>query len=240
MTPFFAEIVGTALLLLLGDGVVANVLLRGTKGANSGWIVITLGWGMAVFVGVFAVALFSGAHINPAVTIGLAAAGKFDWVNVPVYLIAQFIGAAIGALLVWLHYHPHFAVTEDKDLKLAVFCTAPAIRNTTFNLISETIGTFVLVFGVLYLAAPDVGLGALDALPVGLLVLVIGLALGGTTGYAINPARDLSPRIVHALMPMPGGKRDSDWGYSWIPVVGPIIGGLLAALVYHLLNIGTV
>lgn len=240
MTPFFAEIVGTALLLLLGDGVVANVLLRGTKGENSGWIVITVGWGMAVFVGVFAVALFSGAHINPAVTIGLAAAGKFDWVNVPGYLIAQFIGAAIGALLVWLHYHPHFAVTEDKDLKLAVFCTGPAIRNTPFNLISETIGTFVLVFGVLYLAAPDVGLGALDALPVGLLVLVIGLALGGTTGYAINPARDLSPRIIHALMPMPGGKRDSDWGYSWVPVVGPIIGGLLAALLYHLLNIGTV
>ena len=240
MTPFIAEIVGTALLLLLGDGVVANVLLRGTKGENSGWIVITLGWGMAVFVGVFAVALFSGAHINPAVTIGLAAAGKFDWVNVPGYLIAQFIGAALGALLVWLHYHPHFAGTDDKDLKLAVFCTAPAIRNTPFNFISEAIGTFVLVFGVLYLAAPEVGLGALDALPVGLLVLVIGLALGGTTGYAINPARDLSPRIIHALLPIPGGKRDSDWGYSWIPVVGPIIGGLLAALVYHLLNIGTV
>jgi glycerol uptake facilitator protein len=240
MTPFIAEIVGTALLLLLGDGVVANVLLRGTKGENSGWIVITLGWGMAVFVGVFAVALFSGAHINPAVTIGLAAAGKFDWVNVPGYLIAQFIGAALGALLVWLHYHPHFAGTEDKDLKLAVFCTAPAIRNTPFNFISEAIGTFVLVFGVLYLAAPEVGLGALDALPVGLLVLVIGLALGGTTGYAINPARDLSPRIIHALLPIPGGKRDSDWGYSWIPVVGPISGGLLAALVYHLLNIGTV
>lgn len=240
MTPFIAEIVGTALLLLLGDGVVANVLLRGTKGENSGWIVITFGWGMAVFVGVFAVALFSGAHINPAVTVGLAAAGKFDWVNVPGYLIAQFIGAALGAVLVWLHYHPHFAATEDKDLKLAVFCTAPAIRNTPFNFISEVIGTFVLVFGVLYLAVPEVGLGALDALPVGLLVLVIGLALGGTTGYAINPARDLSPRIVHALLPIPGGKRDSDWGYAWIPVAAPIVGGLIAAFVYHILNIGTV
>lgn len=237
MSPFIAEIVGTALLLLLGDGVVANVLLRGTKGENSGWIVITLGWGMAVFVGVFAVAAFSGAHINPAVTIGLAAAGKFEWALVPGYLIAQFIGGALGALLVWLHYHPHFGTTEDKNLKLAVFCTAPAIRNTPFNFISEAIGTFVLVFGVLYLAAPEVGLGALDALPVGLLVLVIGLALGGTTGYAINPARDLSPRIMHAALPIPGGKRDSDWGYSWIPVIGPIVGGLLAAGAYHVLNI---
>ena len=238
MPPFIAEIVGTALLLLLGDGVVANVLLTGTKGENSGWIVITMGWGMAVFVGVFAVAVFSGAHINPAVTIGLAAAGKFEWALVPGYIAAQFIGAALGAFLVWLHYRPHFGVTESKDLKLAVFCTGPAIRDTASNLISEIIGTFVLVFGVLYLAAPEVGLGALDALPVGLLVLVIGLALGGTTGYAINPARDLSPRIMHAILPIGGGKRDSDWGYSWIPVVGPIIGGLLAALLYHALNIG--
>ncbi len=237
MSPFIAEIVGTALLLLLGDGVVANVLLRGTKGENSGWIVITFGWGMAVFVGVFAVAAFSGAHINPAVTVGLAAAGKFEWALVPVYLVAQFIGAALGAFLVWLHYRPHFGATEDKDLKLAVFCTAPAIRDTTSNFISEAIGTFVLVFGVLYLAAPEVGLGALDALPVGLVVLVIGLSLGGTTGYAINPARDLSPRLMHALLPIGGGKRDSDWGYAWIPVVGPIIGGLLAALAYHGLNI---
>ena len=240
MPPFIAEIVGTALLLLLGDGVVANVLLKDTKGENSGWIVITLGWGMAVFVGVFAVAAFSGAHINPAVTIGLAVAGKFEWALVPGYIVAQFIGAAIGAFLVWLHYRPHFGVTESKDLKLAVFCTGPAIRDTASNLISETIGTFVLVFGVLYLASPEVGLGALDALPVGLLVLVIGLALGGTTGYAINPARDLSPRIMHAILPIPGGKRDSDWAYSWIPVVGPILGGVLAALVYHALNIGTV
>lgn len=236
MTPFLAEIVGTAMLLLLGDGVVANVLLRGTKGENSGWIVITMGWGFAVFVAVFAVAAFSGAHINPAVTIGLAAAGKFAWADVPVYLLAQFIGGAIGALLVWLHYRPHFLATEDTDLKLAVFSTGPAIRNPAANFISETIGTFVLVFGVLYLAAPEVGLGALDALPVGLLVLVIGLSLGGTTGYAINPARDLSPRIMHALLPM-GAKRDSDWSYSWIPVFGPFLGGLLAALAYYALNL---
>lgn len=237
MTPFVAEIVGTALLLLLGDGVVANVLLRGTKGENSGWIVITVGWGMAVFVGVFAVAAFSGAHINPAVTIGLAVAGKFAWAKVPGYIAAQFLGGALGALLTWLHYRPHFGATEDKNLKLAVFCTGPAIRNSTSNFISETIGTFVLVFGVLYLAAPEVGLGALDALPVGLLVLVIGLSLGGTTGYAINPARDLSPRIMHAVLPIPGGKRDSDWGYAWIPVLGPIAGGLIAAAAYLLLNL---
>lgn len=240
MSPFIAEIVGTALLVLLGDGVVANVVLRGTKGENSGWVVITVGWGMSVFVAVFAVAAFSGAHINPAVTIGLAAAGKFEWALVPGYVVAQFIGAAFGAFLVWLHYHPHFGATQDNDLKLAVFCTGPAIRNTPFNFISETIGTFVLVFGVLYLAAPEIGLGALDALPVGLLVLVIGMALGGTTGYAINPARDLSPRIMHAVLPMPGGKRDSDWGYSWVPVFGPIVGGLLAALAYHALNISPV
>jgi glycerol uptake facilitator protein len=240
MSPFMAELVGTALLLLLGDGVVANVVLDGTKGSRSGWIVVSGGWGLAVFVAVFVVAAFSGAHINPAVTVGLAAAGQFPWGTVPAYLAAQFIGAALGALVVWLHYYPHFAVTEDEDAKLAVFCTAPAIRLSVPNFVSEVVGTFVLVFGVLYLAAPSVagpngtvgGLGALDALPVGLLVLVIGLALGGTTGYAINPARDLSPRIVHAIVPMPGGKRDSDWAYSWIPVAGPLVGGLLAALAF--------
>lgn len=231
MTPYLAEIVGTALLILLGDGVVANVVLKRTKGANSGWIVITLGWGMAVFVGVFAVAAISGAHINPAVSIALAAAGKFSWALVPGYVAAQFLGAAIGSCLVWVHYKPHFDVTEDAESKLAVFCTAPAIRHTSSNLISEIIGTFVLVFGVLHLAAPEIGLGALDALPVALLVLVIGLSLGGTTGYAINPARDLAPRIMHALLPIPG-KRDSDWSYSWIPVIGPVVGGLVAAGLY--------
>ncbi len=189
MTPFAAELIGTALLILLGNGVVANVVLKKTKGENSGWIVITLGWGMAVFLAVFVTALYSGAHINPAVTIGLAVAGKFAWTQVPGYLIAQFIGGAIGAALVWLMYKDHFTATDDKDSKLAVFCTGPAIRNTASNLISEIIGTFVLVFAVLYIAAPEVGLGALDALPVALVVLVIGLGLGVTTGYAINPAR---------------------------------------------------
>ena len=240
MSPFMGELVGTALLLLLGDGVVANVVLRETKGSDSGWIVITWGWGMAVFVAVFTVAAFSGAHINPAVTLGLAAAGTFSWDLVPTYLAGQFLGGALGAFLVWVHYHPHFAVTEDHDAKLAVFCTAPAIRKSTSNFVSEVLGTFVLVFAVLYLAAPNIagpegtigGLGALDALPVGLVVLVIGLCLGGTTGYAINPARDLSPRIVHALVPMPGGKRDSDWGYAWIPVVGPAVGGVVAGIAY--------
>ena len=236
MTPFFAELVGTMLLLLLGDGVIANVLLKGTKGEHAGWVVIALGWGMAVFTGVFCVATFSGGHINPAVTLGLAVAGKFAWAKVPTYLAAQFIGAALGAFLTWLHYQPHFANTEDRDRKLAVFSTGPAIRKPGANLVSEIIGTFVLVFGVLHIAQPEVGLGALDALPVGLLVLVIGLSLGGTTGYAINPARDLSPRIMHALLPIGGGKRDSDWGYAWIPVVGPFLGGVLAAGTYHLLG----
>ena len=239
MSPFIAEVVGTALLMLLGNGVVANVVLKDTKGQNSGWIVITLGWGMAVFVAVFAVAAFSGAHINPAVTVGLAAAGKFAWASVPGYLAAQFIGAALGAGLVWLHYRPHYEATDDADLILATFSTGPAIRQAPANFISEAIGTFVLVFAVLYLAAPEVGLGALDALPVALVVLVIGLSLGGTTGYAINPARDLAPRIMHALLPIPG-KRDSDWSYAWIPVAGPIAGALLAAGLYLLLGTGAV
>ena len=236
MTPFFGELVGTALLILLGDGVVANVLLKGTKGENAGWIVITFGWGMAVFAAVFCVAAFSGAHINPAVTLGLAIAGKFPWADVPLYLIAQFIGGALGAFLTWLHYRPHFMHTEDGDRKLAVFSTGPEIRKPGANFISEVIGTFVLVFGVLYMAAPETGLGALDALPVGLLVLAIGLCLGGTTGYAINPARDLSPRVMHAILPLGKGKRDSDWGYAWIPVFGPFAGGALAALAYCLLG----
>ncbi len=232
MTPFVAEIIGTTILVLLGDGTVANVVLKGTKGENSGWIVVTMGWGMAVFVAVFVVAAFSGAHINPAVTLGLAVAGHFPWADVPTYFAGQFIGGALGAFLVWVHYRKHFDASDNADLKLAVFCTGPAIRSMPDNFISEVIGTFVLVFAVLYIAAPEVGLGALDALPVGLVVLVIGLALGGTTGYAINPARDLSPRIMHAILPIRGGKRDSDWSYSWIPVLGPIAGGALAALVF--------
>lgn len=235
MNPYIAEIIGTALLILLGDGVVANVVLKGTKGEKAGWIAITAGWGLAVFVAVFAVAAYSGAHINPAVTLGLAVAGKFAWAKAPAYIVAQFIGGAIGAFLVWLHYRDHFGVTDDADAKLAVFCTAPAIRNTSSNMISEIIGTFVLVFAVLYIAAPDVGLGALDALPVGLVVFVIGVCLGGTTGYAINPARDLSPRVMHFLLPIPG-KRDSDWGYAWIPVLGPVIGGVLAGALFIVLG----
>lgn len=236
MTIFFAELIGTAMLMLLGNGVVANVLLGDTKGHDSGWIVITGGWGLAVFAAVFMVGQFSGAHINPAVTVGLALAGSFAWADVPLYITAQMVGGFVGAALVWLHYHPHWERTEDRDLKLASFCTAPAVRNTPLNLVSEGMGTFVLVFGVLFLAAPEVGLGALDALPVGLLVLVIGLSLGGTTGYAINPARDLAPRIAHAVLPIPGGKRDSDWGYSWIPVVGPLVGAAAAAGLFLLLG----
>ncbi len=232
MTSFLGEIIGTALLILLGDGVVANVVLKGTKGNNSGWIVITFGWAMAVFVGAFVSASASGAHLNPAVTVALAAAGKFDWLQVPVYLLAQMIGACLGAFLVWAHYKPHFDVTESQDGKLAVFCTAPAIRATGQNLVSEIIGTAVLVYAVLHITRGGGGLGSLDALPVALVVLVIGLSLGGTTGYAINPARDLGPRLMHALLPLPN-KRDSDWNYAWIPVVGPIVGGLLAALIYR-------
>ncbi len=234
MTPFLAEIIGTAILVLLGDGVVANVVLNKTKGNDGGWIVITFGWGLAVFAAVFIVGPISGAHLNPAVTLGLALAGGFSWDLVPGYIAAQMIGAFLGAFLVWLHYYPHFAVTKDKADKLAVFCTAPAIRTSWWNLVSEFLGTFVLVFGVLHISSPDVGLGALDALPVGLLVLVIGLGLGGSTGYAINPARDLGPRIAHALLPI-AGKGDSDWSYAWIPVLGPILGGLAAAGVYGLL-----
>lgn len=236
MNAFLGEVIGTAILILLGNGVVANVVLTGTKGQNSGWIVITWGWGMAVFVAVFTVAAFSGAHINPAVTVALAIVGKFEWSMVPAYIAAQFLGAFIGAFLVWLFYRPHFRLTEDKDLKLACFCTAPAVRDTLSNLTSEIIGTFLLVFAVLFLAVSVFGLGALDALPVGLLVLAIGLGLGGTTGYAINPARDLGPRIVHAILPMPGGKRDSDWRYAWIPVVGPLIGAGVAGVLYLVLK----
>ncbi|MDZ7753153.1 MAG: MIP/aquaporin family protein [Gammaproteobacteria bacterium] len=232
MNPFIGEVIGTALLILLGNGVVANVVLTGTKANGAGWIVIAWGWGMAVFVAVFTVAAFSGAHLNPAVSVGLAVAGKFEWGQVPAYVAAQFLGAMVGASLVWLVYRPHFARTDNPDLKLACFCTAPAVRDAPANLVSEVVGTFVLVFAVLFLAVSVFGLGALDALPVGLLVLAIGLSLGGTTGYAINPARDLGPRLVHALLPMPGGKRDSDWGYAWVPVVGPLLGAVLAGLLY--------
>ena len=233
---------GTALLVLLGNGVVANVVLRQTKGEGSGWIVITFGWGMAVFVSVFCVGDISGAHINPAVTLGLAVAGKFAWSSVAGYVVAQILGGIVGATLVYLVYKDHYAVTDDPGGKLATFSTGPAIRGAGSNLFSEVMGTFVLVFAVLSMVAPSLsleggvaeaalGLGAIGALPVGLLVFAIGLSLGGTTGYAINPARDFGPRIAHAILPIPG-KGDSDWGYAWIPVAGPLLGGLLAALLY--------
>ena len=226
--------IGTAFLILLGDGVVANVVLNKTKGNNSGWIVITFGWAIAVFVGVYIAASHSNAHLNPAVTIAMAVAGKFDWANVPVYIGGQFTGAMIGAFLVWVSYKQHFDETTDADVKLAVFCNSPAIPNTFFNLGSEIIGTFVLVFGVFDIAGADAKLHSIDALPVALLVLGIGLSLGGPTGYAINPARDLGPRIMHAILPIKN-KRDSNWGYSWIPVIGPVLGGVLAAFLFKFL-----
>ena len=233
---FLAEVLGTGALILLGDGVVAGVLLARSKAQNSGWIVITTGWAFAVFVGVIIAGPISGAHLNPAVTLALAINGATPWAEVPVYWAGEMLGAFIGAVLVYLHYYPHWAETEDADLKLAVYSTGPAIRSTTWNMVSEVIGTFVLVFVIFAFAnnkGPAEGLASLGALPVAFLVLVIGLSLGGTTGYAINPARDLGPRIAHFLLPIPG-KRDSDWGYSWIPVVGPLIGGALAAVVYNL------
>lgn len=235
MSPFIGEFAGTALLIIMGDGVVANVLLNKSKGQNSGWIVITFGWAMAVFIGVYAATkLGGGGHLNPAVTIALTAFADFDSSLLLTYIVAQFAGAITGATLVWLAYKQHFGVTEDKDLKLAVFCNAPAIRSVGHNLTTEIIGTFVLMFGALAMSPAAASLGTLDALPVGLLVLGIGLSLGGPTGYAINPARDLGPRIAHFILPV-SGKRDSDWNYSWIPVVGPIVGALIAAYLFKLL-----
>lgn len=231
MTPFLGEFIGTALLIILGDGVVANVILNKTKGYNSGWMVITFGWAMAVFVAVYVVAPFSGAHLNPAVTVGLAVAEKFAWADVPMYIGAQLAGAFAGAIIMWATYKKHFDETTDANTVLAVFATGPAILHSMSNIISEVVGTFVLIFGVLYIASPQSSLGALDALPVALLVLSIGLSLGGTTGYAINPARDLGPRIAHAILPIKH-KGSSDWAYAWIPVVAPIIGAVLAALAF--------
>jgi glycerol uptake facilitator protein len=231
---FIAELIGSALLILLGNGVVANTILNKTKGHGGGWIVITFGWAMAVFVGVVSAAAYSGAHLNPAVTIALAVAGKFAWNLVPSYILAQFLGSAFGAFLVWLSYRDHFNATEDADTKLACFSTIPAIRKPMQNLLTEIIGTFTLVSGVLYMSVPQVGLGALDALPVAFLVLGIGLSLGGATGYAINPTRDLAPRVMHALLPM-ANKGGSDWGYAWVPIVGPLIGAIFAAMTSVLL-----
>lgn len=243
---FLAEVLGTGTLILLGDGVVAGVLLNRSKAQNAGWVVITLAWAFAVFSGVIVAGPISGAHLNPAVTLGVflngGLAGDSPVMTMLAYWVAQMLGAFLGAVLVFLHYYPHWGATEDADLKLAVFSTGPAIRSPTWNLVSEIIGTFVLVFVIFAFAyngatmgetgsTQPVGLGSVGALPVAFLVLVIGLALGGTTGYAINPARDLAPRIAHFLLPIPG-KRDSDWSYSWIPVVGPLIGAVLAWVVY--------
>jgi glycerol uptake facilitator protein len=256
MRLYLAEFVGTALLVLLGNGVVANVVLPKTKGNASGWIVITFGWAMAVFVGVWCFGPISGAHINPAVTLGLALAGKFAWPQVPGYMAAQLLGGIVGAVLVFLFYRDHYNISTDPDAKLATFATGPAIRNLPRNFLCEAVGTFVLVFAVLMAVEPSltptilsttqpasqvagsppanykIGLGTLGALPVGLLVLAIGLSLGGTTGYAINPARDLGPRIAHALLPVPD-KRDSDWAYAWVPVAGPLAGAVLAFLLHQ-------
>jgi glycerol uptake facilitator protein len=231
---FLGEVVGTAVLILFGDGVVAGVLLNKSKAQNAGWIVITFAWGLGVYMGVLtAIAVEGGlGHLNPAVTLGLAALGPedfgFTWGDVPILIAGEFVGAALGAFLVWLAYLPHWEQTDDPGLKLAVYSTGPAIRNTAANLITEIIGTFALVFGILALAPANEAIGG--ALAVGLLVVVIGMSLGGPTGYAINPARDLGPRIMHFVLPI-AGKGDSDWGYSWVPVVGPIIGGVIGAFV---------
>ena len=248
MQTLLAEAIGTMLLVLLGNGVVANVVLNRTKGHNSGWIVITVGWGIAVAMSVYAVGRISGAHLNPAVTLGLASIGSFPWAEVPGYIVAQMIGGFAGAVLMWLMYLPHWGVTADPVAKLAVFATGPAIRNPVSNFIGEVIGTAVLLFGILAIAANaqtlstpgDVDLSfvfsrGLQPLLVGVLVLGIGVSLGGPTGYAINPARDLAPRLAHALLPIPG-KGLSDWAYSWIPVVGPLIGGMVGAVAYFVVG----
>jgi len=255
MSPYTAEFLGTLMLILFGNGVVANVVLARTKGHGGSWILINAGWGMAVFVGVFCSHQFSDAHINPAVTVANVAAGKMPLGMAIGYMIAQFIGAMIGAALVYVFYRQHFVATDDPDAKLACFCTAPEIRGSVQSFFCEVVGTFALVLPVFLIASPEIAvngveataenaipgiglgfdLGALGALPGALLVFAIGMSLGGTTGYAINPARDLGPRLVHALLPI-HEKRDSDWEYSWIPVLGPITGGILAAIVFRILT----
>ena len=236
MTEFLAEVIGTMILIIFGAGVVAGVVLKDSKAENSGWIVITIAWGLAVTLGVYAVGSFSGAHLNPAVTLGFAAVGDFPWAKVPVYIAAQILGAIIGAAIVFFNYLPHWKRTEDAESKLAVFATIPAIRRPFSNLVSEIIGTAVLVMGLLFIGANEFTEG-LNPVIVGLLIIAIGMSLGGTTGYAINPARDLGPRIAHALLPIPG-KGSSDWSYAWVPIVGPIFGGVYGALFYKALFTG--
>jgi len=238
MTPFIAEFIGTMLLILLGDGVVANVILNETKGKDSGWMVITTAWGLAVFIAVTVAGPYSGAHLNPAVTLGLAIIGKFPWADVPMYISAQFLGGCMGAFLVWVMYLDHFKRTTSQSTILGVFSTIPAIRNYASNMVSEIVGTFVLIFTIFYITGAEitptkvpVGLGSVGAIPVAFLVWVIGLSLGGTTGYATNPVRDLAPRLMHAILPIKG-KGSSDWAYSWVPVLGPLIGSGIAALIY--------
>ncbi|TWU57907.1 MIP/aquaporin family protein [Rubripirellula reticaptiva] len=245
MSPYTAEIIGTMMLILFGNGVVANVVLARTKGNDGGWIVIAAGWGIAVFVGAFCANEFSGAHLNPAVSVAMVVAGKMSVLDAGGYIMAQFVGAMIGAMLVYLFYREHFNVTDDADAKLACFCTDPSIRNSKQAFFCEAVGTFALILPIFLMATPSLthgdagsagesilGLGSLGLLPVGLLVFGIGLSLGGTTGYAINPARDLGPRLVHALLPIKG-KRDSDWSYAWVPIMGPLLGAALAALLYR-------
>ena len=243
MSQFAAEMIGTFFLILLGNGVVANVVLTGTKGNGSGWIVISTAWALAVFVGVVIAAPFSGAHLNPAVTLALAIGQKFSWSLVPLFILAQFLGAMLGTTVVWLMYRDHFNATADPGLKSAAFCTSPAIKNNMSNFFSELVGTFVLIFVIFYFTNAElgsdktpIGLGSLGAIPVAFLVWAIGLSLGGTTGYAINPARDLGPRIMHAILPI-SGKGSSNWAYSWVPVAGPLVGSALAALLYLWLKI---
>ncbi|AFU68656.1 glycerol uptake facilitator protein GlpF [Psychroflexus torquis ATCC 700755] len=243
MTPFIAEILGTAILILLGGGVVASCVLKETKSSGSGWIVITTGWAMAVFIGVLVAAPYSGAHINPAVTLALALEGSFPWKEVPVYILAQLIGAMIGSGTVYALFKDHFDASDDAAGKRAIFCTDPAISNTFRNLLSEIVGTFVLIIAVFYISGAElhgensapVGLGSVGAIPIAFVVWSIGLSLGGLTGYAINPARDLGPRIMHFLLPIKG-KTHSNWSYGWIPVIGPFIGAVLATLLHLMLS----
>lgn len=246
VNPYLAEFIGTALLLLLGIGVVANVCLKKTKGSQQNpWVLTTCAWGFAVFVGVYVAGPSSGAHLNPAITIALATLGNFQWNLVPGYLLAQFLGAMAGSWITYLVYIDHFKRTEDEIIVRGTFCTIPAIKNYHNNFFSELVGTFVLVFGVLCIVEPNLnisdmvvtnfGLGSLDALPVGILVWVIGMGLGGTTGYAINPARDFGPRLIYSLIPR--RHKNADWGYSWIPIVAPTVGGVLAAMVYNIITI---
>ncbi|GGJ99759.1 MULTISPECIES: MIP/aquaporin family protein [Parabacteroides] len=245
MTPFFAEFIGTMLLLLMGGGVVANVCLAKTKGYGAGWLAITTAWALGVFIGVVVAGPYSGAHLNPAVSIGLAIGGTFPWSEVPVYILAQFLGAAAGALIVWLVYKDHFDATDDQGIKLGVFCTNPAISNPLINFLTEMVGAFVLMFVVFYITDGEltydsnstlpIGLGSVGAIPVAFTVWVIGLSLGGPTGYAINPARDLAPRFMHMILPIKA-KGSSHWEYAWIPGIAPLVGSALAAMLYYVLK----